>query len=238
VRSILNGRSPDSVASALVDSTAIIDSTGFAGLLEEGYLSSDDVSVPVVQSLAELYFSLGQQRSQFEDREKNLNARLGRAQFAAYGTAVPPDATFSLRIADGIVADYKYNGTKAPVYSTFYGLYDRYRSFSGQPEWDLPERWVPVPKSLDLGVPMNIVSTNDITGGNSGSPMLNQNLEVVGLVFDSNIEALPNEYMYLDEAGRTISVDSRGILEALSSVYEASRLVEELKTGEVAGSQN
>jgi hypothetical protein len=88
------------------------------------------------------------------------------------------------------------------------------------------------PAGLTLSTPLNLISTNDITGGNSGSPLLNTNLEVVGLVFDSNIEALPNEYVYRDETGRTISVDSRGIIEALDKVYDMDRIVRELRTGE------
>lgn len=233
VRAILKGSSPDSVAARLVRETSIADSSGFAAALESGYLASGDVTVPVVQSLAELYFSLGQQLGQFEDSEKNLNAQLGRAQFAVYGTEVPPDASFSLRIADGVISGYQYNGTKAPIYTTFYGMYDRFHSFEGDKDWTLPKRWTPAPAALDLSTPVNIISTNDITGGNSGSPMVNRNLEIVGLVFDSNIEALPNEYMYLDETGRTISVDSRGIVEAIQSVYGATRLANELRGGEL-----
>lgn len=119
------------------------------------------------------------------------------------------------------------------MFTTFYGLYDRHHAFPGQEEWALPDRWVGPPTALDLSTPLNLISTNDITGGNSGSPLLNKNLEVVGLVFDGNIEQLPNEYLYRDEAGRTVSVDSRGIIEALDTVYDMDRVVVELRTGEL-----
>ena len=232
VASLLDERSPDSVAAALVRESALVDSAGFAKLIEEGYLASGDASVEVIEAIGSLYFSLGQQLTAFESREEALNAKLGRAQFAVYGTTVPPDASFSLRIADGVVKDYAYNGTVAPVFTTFYGLYDRHHAFAGEASWELPDRWLGPPAGLTLSTPLNLISTNDITGGNSGSPLLNTNLEVVGLVFDSNIEALPNEYVYRDETGRTISVDSRGIIEALDKVYDMDRVVRELRTGE------
>lgn len=233
VASLLRAGSPDSVAARIVRESALIDSTGLANLLEKGYLSSGDASVPLIEAIGSLYFSLGQQLAAFEASEASLNAKLGRAQFSVYGTTVPPDASFSLRIADGVVADYEYNGTVAPVFTTFYGLYDRHHAFPGQEEWALPDRWVGPPTALDLSTPLNLISTNDITGGNSGSPLLNKNLEVVGLVFDGNIEQLPNEYLYRDEAGRTVSVDSRGIIEALDTVYDMDRVVVELRTGEL-----
>ncbi len=141
---------------------------------------------------------------------------------------MPPDASFSLRIADGVVSGYAYNGTVAPAFTTFYGLYDASFSHAGRTEWELPERWQNPGQDLELGTPMNLVSTNDITGGNSGSPLLNKSLEVVGLVFDGNIESLPSQYLYTDIGARTVSVDARGILEALEEVYGAGRIVEEI----------
>jgi hypothetical protein len=144
---------------------------------------------------------------------------------------VPPDATFSLRIADGLVTSYEYNGTIAPVFTTFYGIYDRHYSFPGKADWALPEKWQGPPAGLDLSTPMNFVSTADIIGGNSGSPVLDQELEVVGVVFDGNIESLPGDYIYLPEKNRSVTVDVRAILESLDVVYDADRLVLELTTG-------
>jgi len=237
VRSILQGGTPDSIAAVVVEQSALVDSTGFAEVLESGYLSSGDVSVDLIESIGSLYFSLGQQLAAFESREENLNAQLARAQFAVHGSSIPPDASFSLRIADGRVRDYAYNGTVAPVHTTFYGLYDRHHSFPDSSEWALPRRWTDPPSGLDLATPLNLVTTNDITGGNSGSPLLNTNLEVVGLVFDSNIEALPNEYLFRDESGRTISVDSRGIMESLDHAYDMDRVVLELRHGRMYESE-
>jgi hypothetical protein len=137
------------------------------------------------------------------------------------------------------VQPYRYNGTTAPPFTTFNGLYDRYFSHN-QEAWSLPAQWVTAADSLDLGTPLNLVSTVDITGGSSGSPLLNKDLEVVGVVFDSNMEALPNQYLYQNQSARAVAVDARGILEALRTVYDADRLVQELTSNEqsTGGSEN
>ncbi|MEM1125769.1 MAG: S46 family peptidase [Bacteroidota bacterium] len=228
VRRVLGGETPDNVAAQLVAATALVDSTGLDSLLQAGYLRSDDPTVVMAEALTPLYFTLGQQLNNFETREGALNATLAQARFALYGTTIPPDATFSLRIADGRVAGYSYNGTDAPAFTTFFGLYDHYHSYEPSTDWDLPEMWLAPPSTFDLSTPLNLVSTNDITGGNSGSPLLNQDLEVVGLVFDGNIESLPNEYLYTDTIARSVAVDARGILAALDHIYQADRLVLEL----------
>ena len=144
---------------------------------------------------------------------------------------MPPDATFSLRIADGAVTGYPYNGTIAPAFTTMFGLYDRHYSHAGEDDWALPQRWLEAQSELDLSTPMNFVSTADIIGGNSGSPVLDADLEVVGVVFDGNIESLPGEYIYLPERNRSVTVDARAIIAALDIVYDTDRLVAELLTG-------
>ena len=167
--------------------------------------------------------------------QAEISSALGRALFEGYGTDGPPDATFSLRIADGIVEDYEYNGTLAPINTTFYGMYDHFYSYGAGSDWDLPDRWVSPPASFDLSTPLNFVSSADIIGGNSGSPVINQDLEAVGLIFDGNIESLPGDYIYLPEENRSVAVDVRGILEALEEIYGAGRIVEELKSGVLVG---
>jgi hypothetical protein len=144
-----------------------------------------------------------------------------------YGTSIPPDATFSLRINDGIVKGYEYNGTLAPAKTTFYGLYDRYYSFNKQYPWNLPKRWENPPADL-LPIPMDFVTTNDIIGGNSGSPMINKNREVIGLVFDGNMESLPGGFIYIPDLNRSVGVTSSAMLGALQYIYKAKRLRNEL----------
>ena len=231
MKRLLAGRSPEAVAQALVDSSVLVDSSRFHALLDKNYLYSKDATVPVIQAIAPLYFTLSQQLENFEKQEEDLNARLARAQFAVYGTTIPPDASFSLRLADGVVRGYDYNGTHTSPFTTYYGLFDRYYGHHGHEEWDLPDYWMALPESFAYETPVNLASTNDIIGGNSGSPLVNKDLEIVGLVFDGNIESLPNKYLFTDERARTVSVDARGILEALDDVYDADRLVLEITAG-------
>jgi hypothetical protein len=228
VQRLLRDRSPQELASHLVDNSALADSTAFVKLLDDGYLESKDPSVPVIEALAPLFLNVSRQMEDLRSTEETLNGRLSRARRAIYGAQVPPDATFTLRLSDGVVKGYEYNGTTAPPFTNFYGLYDRHYSHQAD-DWALPDRWTAPPDSFEMGTPLNLVSTNDISGGNSGSPLLNADLEVVGVVFDSNMEALPNEYLYRDEAARAISVDVRGIVEALRTLYGASRLVDEIR---------
>jgi hypothetical protein len=154
--------------------------------------------------------------------------RIAQARWKAYGTAVPPDATFTLRLAVGTVKGFPGEGTQIAPFTTFYGLYDRSLSHGGAPPWDLPPRWLEKQGALDLSVPLNFASTNDIIGGNSGSPVVNRAGEFVGIVFDGNIHSLAWDYFYTDERGRAVSVDARAIVEALRSVFDAGEIVSEL----------
>ncbi|MBO6576254.1 MAG: S46 family peptidase [Rhodothermales bacterium] len=231
VRRLLGDSTPEEVAALLVDSTALKDSSSFRVLLDKNYLTSGDASVEAIEVIAPLYFTQNQQLESFEEREQALNSRLGRARFAVYGHEVPPDATFSPRLSDGRVLAYEVDGYAIPPFTTYFGLYERFYASSGQSEWTLPERWIDAPATFDRSTPLNLVSTNDITGGNSGSPLLNADLEIVGLIFDSNMQALPNEFIYTDGQARSVSVDSRGILAALVEVYGAHDLAGELLRG-------
>lgn len=230
MRKLFRNRSPDSLAAHLVENSALMDSTSFVKLLDEGYLKSEDPSVSVIEALAPLFLNTNRQMEDIRSTEDNLNRRLSQARRAVYGTQIPPEASFTLRLSDGVVKGYPYNGSVAPPFTNFYGLYDRYYSHS-RSDWALPERWVTPPDSFDLETPLNVVSTNDISGGSSGSPLLNKDLEIVGVIFDSNMQALPNDYLYRDREARAISVDVRGILEALDDMYGATRLVEEVTGG-------
>jgi hypothetical protein len=160
------------------------------------------------------------------------NQRRARLIFAVFGTSMPPDATSSLRITDGRLKGYEYNGTLAPAKTTYFGLWDRYLSFGKTSyPWGLHERWRTPPPRLDLSVPIGFASDNDIVGGNSGSAVINKNAEVVGLVHDGNLESLAGSYAFLPEVNRAVSTDSWGLMEALKFVYKARRLVKELMEG-------
>ncbi len=232
VNRLLQGQTPEEAADRMLSGTALRDSAQYAALLEEGFLGSGDPAEEMAQAVTPLFLSIQQQISGLDRREQELNAMLSLARFALYGAQIPPDATFSLRIADGVVAGYPYNGTTAPPHTTLFGMYDHYYSYGGKDtDWDLPDRWLQPPDSLDRSTAVNLVTTNDITGGNSGSPLLDKELRVVGVVFDSNIDALRNAYVYLDEQGRAVSVDARGVMEVLEHMYGADRIVSELLSG-------
>jgi len=175
---------------------------------------------------------------ELQDKVKLLNAKeqlnnqlLGEAIYDIYGYSVPPDATGTLRISDGMIKGYEYNGTVAPAKTTYYGMYDRYFSFDKKYPWGLPERWQKKPEDLNLEYPLDFASTNDIVGGNSGSAIVNRNLEVVGLVFDGNMESLPGDFIYNSDNNRAVAIDSKGLYEAIKDVYKADRVSEELLNG-------
>ena len=155
--------------------------------------------------------------------------RLGKARFLVYGKDVYPDATFTLRLSYGTVKGFPYNGTVAPPFTTFYGLYDRAASFSNQPPFDLTPKEVAQRDKLDLATPFNFVSTGDIIGGNSGSPVVNRDGQLVGLIFDGNIESLAGDFVYEDEKNRAVAVHSAGMMQGLRKLYGANALADELE---------
>jgi hypothetical protein len=230
VEQILGGRTPADVASSIMRESRLVQGSDVNALVDGGGAASD----PAVRAASAVLPLFADYQSAFAGlgaREQDIASRLGRARFEIDGPTTPPDATFSLRIADGVVRGYEYNGTLAPAFTTYYGMYDRFHSFGEGTEWDLPAVWRNRPASLTLSTPLNFVSTNDIIGGNSGSPVLNANLELIGLVFDGNIESLPSSFIYQTERARAVSVDARGMIEALEAVYGAAHIVNELRAG-------
>ncbi len=228
-RATLNGKTAQEAADALWGASVLSDTAGMRRALA-GELASDPVTQLMnVMMPAVLAFEAEQARLSVE--EASLSAQIGRARFELYGSSIPPDGSSSPRIADGVVQGYEYNGTLAAPFTTFYGVYDRNRSHGAGSDWDLQYRWRVPPIGLDLGTPLNFVSTADSYGGNSGSPAVTKDLRIVGLNFDRNINALVRDYIYLPERGRNVMVDVRAIQEALSYVYHADRIVRELTTG-------
>jgi hypothetical protein len=200
----------------------------------QSILTSND---PLIKFIVATQTRARELQKKFNEINESIEAReqmLGNAMYEVYGTKIPPDATFTLRIADGVVKGYEYNGTIAPPVTTFYGLYDRYYSFNMSDPWKLSERWANPPATFRMSTPMNFVSTNDIIGGNSGSPVINKNLQVVGLVFDGNMESLPGDFIFDEVKNRSVSVHSAGLLEGLEKIYKTERIVKELRSGKVA----
>ncbi|GAB2521377.1 S46 family peptidase [Spirosoma aerophilum] len=226
-----NGKmmTPKEAAAYLIKNTKLTDPSFVSELSTRpnAAVASSDPMLALARIGFPRYVAAARQARQISQKQEVLRGQLGRMLYDVYGTAVPPDATFSLRINDGVVQSYDYNGTKAPILTTFAGLYDRNYSFADKAPWNLPARWKNPPMEL-LKQPMCFISTNDIIGGNSGSPMINKNLEAVGLAFDGNMESLPGEFIFVPDANRTISVHTGGIIAAMRYIYKADRLVSEL----------
>jgi len=206
-------------------------------LLEEGpdaVLNSDDPFIYFMMNSKDLAKEYSKKVKELTNLESAYSQQLGVALFEVYGTSIPPDATFTLRIADGVVEGFPYNGTVAQPFTTFYGMYDRYYGAGKQFPWNLPERWATPPAGFDLSTPFNFVSTNDIIGGNSGSPVINRNAEIVGLAFDGNIQGLPGNFIFRTEENRTVSLHSAGMYEAIDKVYKLKRISDELKSGKLS----
>ncbi len=237
VQYALQGQDPAQAAARMLQESVLTDSAQYAKLaagFPESIATSNDPLIVLARMAQPRRLAASEVSSQVAARDEVNNALLGRALFEIYGTSIPPDATFTLRISDGVVEGYEYNGTKAPPFTTFYGMYDRHYSQKGDEQWDLPERWMNPPESFDLNTPLNFVSTNDIIGGNSGSPLINRDKEVVGLAFDGNIESLPGEFIFAPDMGnRTVSVHSAGMIEAINHIYRLQRLSDELRAGKI-----
>lgn len=233
IKTILNGETPEKVAANLVQNTRLY-SVEFRKALVEGRKSAiDTCQDPMVVLLKKLEPIL---RKNIEWRKKEIDSplsfgseKIAQALFAIYGKTRPPDATFTLRLTYGTVKGYPMNGTVAPYKTTLYGLYDRALAFDQKGEWWLPPRFWERKEKLDLSTPVNFVCTCDIIGGNSGSPVINQNAELVGLIFDGNIESLVGRFVYDETANRAVAVHSAYILEALRKLYDAEKLADEIE---------
>lgn len=231
VQAALGGRTPDAAARAMVASTSLTSAEGRKALMDGGtsaLQASNDPFIKLARVIAPLEEKVQARSRDLSNDEAKYDERIARALLAVFGNSVAPDATFSLRISDGEVKRYPMNGTYAPAYTTFYGLYDRHYAFGGEAPWDLTQRWLDYRDSLDLSTPLDLVATADIIGGNSGSPVIDRKGRLVGLIFDGNIEMLPNRFLFTERVARAVAVDSRGIVEALRKVYGATALADEL----------
>jgi hypothetical protein len=162
---------------------------------------------------------------------KQAYAKIANARFAIDGASTYPDATFTLRLAFGRVRGYSEDGQSIRPWTTIGGAFEHAAAHGGQPPFRLPASWLNPPRPLDKETPFNFVSTADIIGGNSGSPVVNKAGEYVGIIFDGNIQSLVLDFTYTDEQARAVSVHSSAIVEALRNVYEADALVDEIESG-------
>lgn len=199
----------------------------------ESILNSNDPFIRFIAATRDRINELQAIDKKLDDSDVINNQLLGEALYEVYGDTIPPDATGTLRISDGIIKGYEYNGTIAPIKTTFYGSLDKYYSFNKKFPFNLPDYWENLPEDFDLSTTFDFVSTCDIIGGNSGSPVINKDAEVVGLAFDGNMESHSGRFIYTTEANRTVSVSAEGMIEAIRDLYNADKLAEEILNGKI-----
>jgi hypothetical protein len=231
VKKMLGKDSPEQLAHKLVSGTHLEDPKLREQLYKGGQSAIDASTDPMIRFAAALNSDLVAQRKEYEAKvdapTRAAAEKIAKARFAVYGTSVDPDATFTLRLSYGTVKGFEdAEGKFVEPYTHIAGLYER---ATGAPPYELPESWLKAKSSLNLSLPMNLSTTNDVIGGNSGSPLMNKDANVVGLIFDGNIYSLGGDYGYDAARNRSIAVDSRALLEGLRKVYHADRIVDEIE---------
>jgi len=236
VQKVLAGKSPQARAAELVKGTKLKDVKAREQLYEGGAKALEAANDPLI-ALAQLVDLEARELRKVVETQSEIKqqayAQIAKAKFAVEGTGNYPDATFTLRLAFGVVKGYEIEGRKVPFQTTFAGLFQRSDEHKNRPPFDLPPRWEKLRPTLEkdkafMDTPFNFVCTADIIGGNSGSPVINKQGEVVGLIFDGNIQSLVLDFVFDDVTARAVSVHSAGIVEALRKVYKADVLVTEL----------
>jgi hypothetical protein len=232
VKRVLHGKSPLDAATEVITGTRLDQADERKRLVDGGPAAVAASKDPLIALARDVYPMRRRLAKIYEVEIETPTLRAGddleRLRFRLFGVQAYPDATGSLRLSYGTVRGYDADGIRMPWQTNFWGLYGRSSAFGGQAPFDLPRRWLDSQRNIRLNVPLNFVSTLDIIGGNSGSPIVNRKGELVGLVFDGNLEGLGGRYVYTDEKARAIAVDARAIIEALDSVYRAKDLVAEI----------
>ena len=233
LQAIVQGGDIDKSVDALVDGTKLADPAFRKSLLDGGEAAVAASNDPMIAAARRADPVWRANYVYMRDKVSSVfdagGEKLGKARFAVYGKNAYPDATFTLRLSYGTVDGFPYNGTIAPPFTTFYGLYDRAASFSDKDPWNLTPKEEAARDKLDLATPVDFVTTNDIIGGNSGSPVVDRDGELVGLIFDGNIESLAGDFVYDGTKNRAVAVHSAGMLEALRKIYGVGALADELE---------
>jgi hypothetical protein len=233
VQALLQNGPVGSTVDSLIDGTKLADVAARKALIDGGEAAIAASSDPMIAAARRVDPIVRETQRKMRDTVGSVltpaGEKLGKARFLVYGKDVYPDATFTLRLSYGTVDGYPYNGTIAPPFTTFYGLYDRADSFGNKPPFDLTPKEQAGLNKLDLATPLDFVSTGDIIGGNSGSPVVNREGELVGLIFDGNIESLAGDFVYDGAKNRAVAVHSSGMIEGLRKLYSANELADKLE---------
>jgi hypothetical protein len=232
VQKALNGKSPEEAAKDLIANSKLDEVAVRKQLYEGGPSAVQASSDPLIVLMRNIDPDARNFRRMYDDKvdavERRDGAAIAKARFARSGFNQPPDATFTLRLSYGAVKGYEENGRKIPYFTTVGGAFEHAAEHDSKPPYQLPASWMNAKSKLKLATPLNYVSTADIIGGNSGSPTVNTRGEVVGIIFDGNIQSLAWNFAYDDKQARAVHVDSRGIQEALRTIYNATGLADEL----------
>jgi len=234
---VLRGRAPEQAAADLVDGTRLADVKARKALAGGGLAAIEASDDPMIKLALAVDADARAYRKQLEDQVEAVDTvqygLIAKARFAELGESTYPDATFTLRLAYGTVKPVEVDGKVIPAYTTMGGAFDHAAKHGDKPPYQLPPSWVAArqERRLRLDTPYNFIATADIIGGNSGSPVVDRDNEVVGLIFDGNIESLVLDFAYDDRVARAVSVDSRAIVEALRTIYRADGLAAELTGG-------
>jgi len=232
VKKVLQGKTPEQRAVELIDGTKLKDVAYRKQLAAGGIKAIENSDDPMIKLARSIDSEARTVRKRYEDEvqaiERTNYAKISRALFDLRGTSLYPDATFTLRLAYGAVKGYRENGKFVTPFTDFAGLYRHSAEHGDKYPYHLPGNWPKAKSTLNLKTPLNFVSTNDIIGGNSGSPVINKDAELVGLIFDGNIQSLVGDFYFDESVNRSVSVDSRGMLEALRKVYHADAAANEL----------
>jgi hypothetical protein len=231
---VFRGRTPEEVADALVSGSKLADVSVRRKIAEGGKKAIEESDDPMIKLALAVDADARAVRKRREDEVEGVQAAqyalIAQAMFESMGDSIYPDATFTLRLAFGTVKGYEQDGKTIPPYTTIGGGFEHAEKHGNKPPYQLPPSWIKArdDRRLRLDTPLDFISTADIIGGNSGSPVVNRDNEVVGLIFDGNIQSLVLDFVYDDRLARAVSVDSRAIVEALRSIYRAEGLVNEL----------
>lgn len=235
---VFGDESPAQLARRTVRGTKLGDVEARRALVEggaEAVAASDDPMIALMRKIEPAALELTETvRDEVDAVETAAGARIAEAFFAVEGRDTYPDATFTPRISFGRVQGYRERGREIPWHTELGGLVERSKKFAGEPPFDMPDRLAAKLQGVDLSTPLNFVSSHDIIGGNSGSPVVDADGNFIGIVFDGNLQMLPNRFVYQGETSRAISVDARAILEALTALYDGEHLAEELLGGSIA----
>lgn len=232
MQTVLKGKTPEARAAELIDGSKLKDVDFRRQLAAGGKKAIDASEDPMIELARSIDKEARAARKRYEDEvvsvERSSYAKIARALFETEGTKLYPDATFTLRLSYGSVKGYMENGKFVQPFTTLGGLYARAKKFKHEFPYVLPPRWMEKQSAINPRTPFNFVSTNDIIGGNSGSPTINKNRELVGLIFDGNIQSLVGNFDYDESVNRSISVDARAMMEVLRKVFNANEVADEL----------